>query len=498
MSVNNQYEVVERGLKNIFYSFNENTEVQEFENFISECNIAINYFKLQLKLRLASGTKASIETKIARILSLRAAAHKKIFKAEDDIVFEEVESAFQKRVKTGVVVNLKYLDVGKFMNRSRDVVIKYVNDAIEEFKCLKICIIFNGNFTNKEKIADKHFNSKYVEVCETSDLHAWFKDVATFILSSIEDFEDCGSGWTLTEINNLAILVNKYNPLRHGGASWIDLPKWIKDKKAVINLEVYDDTCFAYAIMSALYPIQKRDRKHHPSRLSSYPDYKGILKFDGINFPVVLKDIPKFEKLNQISVNVFVIEETKKYNPFQIIREVLPIHLTTEEKEKHVNLLLLHDGNTSHYCWIKNLSRLVSAQCSASQRKIFICDRCLHYFYTEEKLNVHRQYCKKINACAVKLPEAQNNTLKFKNFARKIPAPFIIYADTEALLSPVTSETAPKNAYQQHKIYSIGYYLHCGYDATLSRYKSNRSSNCASWFAKELLQIATEVDKVIE
>lgn len=33
-----------------------------------------------------------------------------------------------------------------------------------------------------------------------------------------------------------------------------------------------------------------------------------------------------------------------------------------------------------HFCWIINLSRLVSTQTNKSKEKLFICDRCQNYF----------------------------------------------------------------------------------------------------------------------
>lgn len=40
-----------------------------------------------------------------------------------------------------------------------------------------------------------------------------------------------------------------------------------------------------------------------------------------------------------------------------------------------------------HYCSIQDLSRLVSAQISNKHGKKFICDRCLNYFSSKEKLH---------------------------------------------------------------------------------------------------------------
>jgi len=61
---------------------------------------------------------------------------------------------------------------------------------------------------------------------------------------------------------------------------------------------------------------------------------------------MTLKDITKFERLNKVSMNVYTIEEQK----------VLPIRLTDDKKEKHVNLLYVQDprdDNVGHFTWIK-------------------------------------------------------------------------------------------------------------------------------------------------
>ena len=51
----------------------------------------------------------------------------------------------------------------------------------------------------------------------------------------------------------------------------------------------------------------------------------------------------------------------------------------------------------------------------------------------------------------IKLPTLGNNKLRFKNYHKQLMAPFIIYADFEAILKP-TDETSGNStvAYQTH------------------------------------------------
>ena len=58
----------------------------------------------------------------------------------------------------------------------------------------------------------------------------------------------------------------------------------------------------------------------------------------------------------------------------------MPIRVAEDAKPRHVNLLMLGD-KIKHYCWIKNFSRLVSAQYSGHDEELAYCRFCLHGFH---------------------------------------------------------------------------------------------------------------------
>ena len=84
------------------------------------------------------------------------------------------------------------------------------------------------------------------------------------------------------------------------------------------------------------------------------------LNFDGISFPMKLKDIKKFEQQNpQVSMNVLGYEDEK----------IFPLRISKMAKKEHeVNLLLLED---KHFVLINDLSRLLSHQMSNHKEKRF-------------------------------------------------------------------------------------------------------------------------------
>jgi len=89
-----------------------------------------------------------------------------------------------------------------------------------------------------------------------------------------------------------------------------------------------DNVCFAWSVVAALYPAERNSERE-----LSYPQYMTVLNFNDKEFPMTLKNIEKFERLNDVLINIYNIEEQK----------VLPIWLTDNKKEKHVNLLYVQD-----------------------------------------------------------------------------------------------------------------------------------------------------------
>ena len=157
------------------------------------------------------------------------------------------------------------------------------------------------------------------------------------ILENIATFQRGGSQWIFLTIDNLEIHSIRFEPLRE--SSYIPLPEWIKLKEAIINMKNVE--CHAER-------ISKNLRKQSE-----------VLNFQGIEFPVKLNDIDKFEKKNPgLAINVFGVER----------EEVYPLRLS-KIKLKPINLLLISDSETNHYCLFKNMSRLLSSQISKKEHK---------------------------------------------------------------------------------------------------------------------------------
>ena len=336
-------------------------------------------------------------------------------------------------------------------------IIKYIEKYLDTLDSVKIKLVLKVQFRNMKTIIEiDHFlHSKYSAVFKSDDISVGLKSHIEQINQNINDPKiETDSGWTLNRIFHLDLYIDKYSPIN--GSSYIDLPKIIKNKKAVINVKnTKDNECFKWTILSALHPVDK-----DPQRLSKYIEFKDELSFNNINFPVQYHDYKKFELQNKdISINVFEFNENEKNETLSIN----PIYITKEEKATHVDILIVKDDSmNTHYCWIKDFEKLVTNQISKNGHKLYICKRCLIHFYNQQSLDEHKTYCNKNEPQRVMSPK--DDCIEFKNIKCLIEIPFVIYADFESILKSIsTVESDPNKSfteqYQKHEPIGFGYQI---------------------------------------
>ena len=183
------------------------------------------------------------------------------------------------------------------------------------------------------------------------------------------------------------------------------------------------------------------------------------LNYDGINFRLSQKHYNKVKKQNSIGINVFGYEDGQ---PF-------PIHISKETFEDQMNLLLITKDEKKHYILIKDFNTFMYNQSKHKERKHF-CMYCLQCFSSERVLENHVNNCLTINgAQAINMPKQGENILKFNNFHKQLPVPFVMYADFEAITKKVQGCEQSKEmkneknkrsyteAYQTHEDCAYGY-----------------------------------------
>ena len=266
------------------------------------------------------------------------------------------------------------------------------------------------------------FNSKAKTITKADDIEHELNMSRQEMLKLIDQLVSEGSGWVIDRIDSHYINVTTYTPLH--GSSYIELPTELKNpKKGLINIKNKDDECFRWCHIRHLNPQEK-----NPQRINEVDkEMINELNYDGIEFPVSQKHYNKVEKQNSIRINVFGFENGQ---PF-------PIHISKETFEDQINLLLITEDEKKHYVLIKDFNAFMFNQTKHKEKKHF-CMFCLQCFSSERILANHVNNCLTINgAQAINMPKQGENILKFNNFHKQLPVPFVIYADFEAITKKV-------------------------------------------------------------
>ena len=336
--------------------------------------------------------------------------------------FEVRESASALRNFTRVytINGREGIDVQPFFQSVRGNITSVLrNNRRTKVKLVLICYMGRPSILSETIIRPANFSSEIKDNFDGTDENELYNTMTERAMENIASFLQVeGSGWRFHSIIRLELHVVRYNPIR--GEAYVALVKELANKNAIINPKNEDNKCLLWCVLRALNP-----KKDHPERIDKkLKEKENTLNMEGIEYPVSLKDIDKFERQNP-SISIMVFEYDKK--SVQTLR-----NSNNTNREHNVILLLIKEEGVNHYCLIKNLSRLLSSQVSKHNGKKYFCMRCLNPFNNQKALDKHEEYCGNHEAVKIIMPE-KGTMLKFKNYHRGEKVPFVIYADFKIL-----------------------------------------------------------------
>ena len=299
-----------------------------------------------------------------------------------------------------------------------------------------------------------YFNSKPQTIINDININEALQLTKQQILNFIAQWISEGSGWTIQSVDSHHINTVKYEPLK--GSSYIQLPQELRNSsKGLINLKNNDNQCFRWCHIRHSNPQDK-----YPQRIKKVDkEYIKKLDYKDIEFPVNIKQYNKIEKQNEININVFGYEN----------KEIYPIFISKEKHEDHMELLLITKDENKHYVLIKDFNKFMFNQTKHKNKKHF-CMHCIQCFSSDRVLKEHEDNCIQVNGTqAVKMPDKDNNILKFTNFHKQQPLSFVIYSDFEAITEKIqrcqpSKDKSYTEEYQRHKDCSYAYKVVCCYD----------------------------------
>ena len=390
-----------------------------------------------------------------RLKKLTKQLEKKEKKVKDELnkIFTPIReaSAFRNYTNQYVISN-KNLSLGpdKFLEYAKPPITNIFNSN----RNIKTILYLHVEMTQGEREVKFAFHSKGLKlILEGTDENEIYDEMAVEILEEIDKARDLeGSGWKFEKVIKLVLHTTRWEPVSAG--SYIELPQELKNKKAIINMKNQDNKCFMWSVLRALN-LKDRDNERIDNDLKSKVD---TLNMEGIQYPVSFRGIDRFESQNpEISISVLGYNKDDKVYPLKVSKYTACEH--------DIVLLLIKDGEKSHYCLVKNISALLSSQINNHKGTRYFCLNCFNSFKSPDSLDKHKEYCYN-NECVKISMRPPNTFLRFKNFRYSEKAPFAIYADFESLIKPMDNCDPDPNRsytkkYQKHEPISFSYYIKC-------------------------------------
>jgi hypothetical protein len=348
----------------------------------------------------------------------------------------------------------------------------------------------------------EHFyNSAIKDILSTNNIGVFLNDCFQEYLEALR--EGVGSDWVFDKFLNFKI--GSHFSKSQLGKSYIKLPDVIANKKACVNIKNKDNKCFDYCLVaSKIYDTFNAKDKNEVYHYKKHMD-KIVVPSD-IEYPVAVDDIPEYEELNNMQINVFkLVGLTNETEDFKKCIE--QVYKSNQHRKEVVNLLLIDDSNgNSHYVLINQLSRLFAM--TSSKHTKYICPHCLVKSCRDgDELEKHVIKCANYSEadkidCDVNVEcPKEGSTLKFIHDDYSFKHPFHIIADFEStLMSVEDSRECSTKRYQKHLQNSFGLKycsIHPEHDKDVEIFNSSNPDEVSKQFIERIEDLALESYKLI-
>jgi hypothetical protein len=371
---------------------------------------------------------------------------------------------------------------------------KILIESVKKFGSIKVNIIYSAKFIKDERETELSIGvpgSSAQVISMTDSIPEFLNENYNQNREVIDDMPLAESGSTFLKFSGVRLVLTRNAAMV--GSQYIDLPKWIKDKKAVLNIQNKDVYCFAWSVIASIHHF---DNKSHPERVKNYESFLNELKLSNLEFPMKISNIPKFEEMNNISINVFGFSNENGKE------SVYPLYNSKFEFKKVIDLLYIESENlnennkkSTHYALIRDFNRLAKSSCvsyktSSTKSANIICKKCITLFNSTDAYEKHLTFCKVGHSQCI-MPNETGKIVKFKNFGHKYRHPITIYADIETLLKPVNeklNDSETKISY--HDAIMVG--MHTVYSDGNSEYNSFFGKDCLTDFFTKIRMTAVD------
>nr|CAD7203480.1 unnamed protein product [Timema douglasi] len=258
-----------------------------------------------------------------------------------------IEEAYIQRINTYSITNeLSYKDPVQFLVACGGIYAKTVKESVaNNFIKVNCSLICELRHPTEGRIEKGYFNSTLCDIFVPAILEEIYENNVIFpLLAQIEAFVSRDSRWIYDGTLEMRINISKNSALSIGAR--VQIPEIIAKRRALINVQSEEGLCFPVSVLTCLFePTGKQQR------LSLYPNFRDVLKLDAIPLQFEMRYIGHFERLNDISINVYNAKhvgsdtyiDTDDNSKTLVI---VPVHVSAKERATHVHLFMIRVHGT--------------------------------------------------------------------------------------------------------------------------------------------------------
>ena len=232
-------------------------------------------------------------------------------------------------------------------------------------------------------------------------------------------------------IKKLKVEMFKYHDIR--ASSYCKLRRPFCNSKSIVNIQNNDNYCFLWSILAHKYKVD-----NHRERVTHYENHSHELNQGDIQFPMKIKDIPTFETLNNLNINVFELSANDK--------SLSPKYVNKNYYEEQIDLLLYEN----QYCLITNSHNF----CRNNEHYTHLFRRCLNTYGDQTKLEEHMLRCIEQKVCNISYMQP-NQKIKFNDWYMKTDPPMWLAADFECMNLPINDNNNNNDNVNDHDNNSV-------------------------------------------
>ena len=288
----------------------------------------------------------------------------------------ELEQAFRGAYRSYRINGRPKIDVDTFFNRTGKRLIELIERELKTRTSARIqttaWIRFIRDDEEGQERVELAFNSLMMSVYRGSETDQIVDGMIANMKFQTENPALLNSRFVFNEFLYLDVNFHQLNLTR--GSSYLPLPDWLARRKAIVNPHNDDEECFKWSKIA----VEKVGMKD-PQRVSNLRKLKDNYNWSGLEFPVSIKDIGKFETNNNVSVNVLAVEGKNIYihRKGQSMIDPVGPGSYSDPMGREINLLMVSEDEINHYTAIKSLSRLLKSSNTKHKCKQYFCVNCL-------------------------------------------------------------------------------------------------------------------------